>query len=160
MHFLEWKFLYFDENVTEIFSPGFNQYYSSIDSDNGLVLARQQAIIWTNDGITPPQWVNSSLFRQIAGITALLLWGSGMQFFLLWTAPIGSSMLVGTFPIPWAYILDGFPLLKWPSDNRDNTQRSPSGLHFTKLSTQRKLCLHQWKLCLHQFPKEHVRSDW
>ena len=27
-----------------------NQHYSNIDSDNGLVPTRRQAIIWTSDG--------------------------------------------------------------------------------------------------------------
>ena len=51
MHFREWILLYFDENFIEICSPGSNQEYSSIGSDNGLALVRQQAIIWTNDGL-------------------------------------------------------------------------------------------------------------
>ena len=33
------------------FGPMFlNQQYSSIGSDNGMALTRQQAIIWSNDG--------------------------------------------------------------------------------------------------------------
>ena len=39
----------FDDNFTEVCSQGFNQKYSSIDSDNGLEPNSQQAIIWTND---------------------------------------------------------------------------------------------------------------
>ena len=38
------------QDVTEVCSLGSNLQYSSIGSDNGLALARQQAIIWTNDG--------------------------------------------------------------------------------------------------------------
>ena len=38
------------KNFIEICSPGCNQQYSSIGSDNGLVPVRWQAIIWTNDG--------------------------------------------------------------------------------------------------------------
>ena len=49
-HFLEWKSLYSDYNFTEICSQGSNLQYSSMGSDNGLVPARRQAIIWTNDG--------------------------------------------------------------------------------------------------------------
>ena len=47
------KFIFLNENVTdisEVSSQGSNQYYSSIGWDNGLEPARQQAIIWTNDG--------------------------------------------------------------------------------------------------------------
>ena len=43
----------------------FNQQYSTIGSDNGLVSTGRQAIIWTDDGVltdtymgvTRPQWV-------------------------------------------------------------------------------------------------------
>ena len=45
MHFLEWELLYFD-NFIEICSQVLNEHYSSIGSDYGLVLVRQQAIIW------------------------------------------------------------------------------------------------------------------
>ena len=46
-----WMEMYeFRLNVTEFCSEGSNQHYSSIGSDNGLVPARQQAIMWTNDG--------------------------------------------------------------------------------------------------------------
>ena len=34
MHFLEWKCMNCDENFTEVWSKGFNQWYSSIGSDN------------------------------------------------------------------------------------------------------------------------------
>ena len=37
-------------NFTEVCSQGSNYEHSSIGSDNGLVLARQQVIIWNNDG--------------------------------------------------------------------------------------------------------------
>ena len=49
--FLEWKLLYFDENFIEMCCPRSNLQYSSIGSDNGLALARQYIIIWTNDGL-------------------------------------------------------------------------------------------------------------
>ena len=39
------------KNFIEIYSPGSNQQYSIIDSDNGLAPVRWQAIIWTNDGL-------------------------------------------------------------------------------------------------------------
>ena len=42
--------LEFQLNFTEVCSLGSNQQYPIIGSDNGLVLARCQAIIWTNDG--------------------------------------------------------------------------------------------------------------
>ena len=48
-HSLEWKYIYFDWNFTEVCSQGSNQQYSSIDHDNGLALSRRQAIIWTDD---------------------------------------------------------------------------------------------------------------
>ena len=41
----------FNSNLTEICSLGSNQQQSSIGSDNGLALIRQQAIIWANDGL-------------------------------------------------------------------------------------------------------------
>ena len=50
IHFLEWKCKNFDLDIFEVSSQGSNQYYSSIGSDSGLEPARQQAIIWTNDG--------------------------------------------------------------------------------------------------------------
>ena len=48
MHFLEWKYINFDYDFTEVCSQGSKLQYSSIGSDNGLALARWQAIIWTN----------------------------------------------------------------------------------------------------------------
>ena len=39
----------FDKYFIEVCSEGSNQQYSSIGSDNGPALTRQQAIIWTND---------------------------------------------------------------------------------------------------------------
>ena len=50
MHFLDWNCINVDWDFTEICSQGSNKQYSSIGSDNCLVPARQQAIIWTNDG--------------------------------------------------------------------------------------------------------------
>ena len=46
--FHEWKLNSCDSNFFEVCSKGSNQWYSSIDSDNGLVPTRRQAIIWTN----------------------------------------------------------------------------------------------------------------
>ena len=43
-----WEFLI---NFTEICYLGSNWQYGSIGSDNGLVPDRQQAIIWTSDGL-------------------------------------------------------------------------------------------------------------
>ena len=51
MHFLKRKFINFNYNFTEVCSHGSNQQYSSTGSDNGLAPERQQAIIWTNDGL-------------------------------------------------------------------------------------------------------------
>ena len=39
------------KKITEICFVWSSQQYFSIDSDNGLVSIKQQAIIWTNDGI-------------------------------------------------------------------------------------------------------------
>ena len=50
MLFLELKYMNFDKNFTEVCPKGFNQQYSSIGSDNGLVPVRRQAITWTNGG--------------------------------------------------------------------------------------------------------------
>ena len=48
MHFLEWKSLYFDFNLSEICSQIFNLHWVGINSGDGSVLKRQQAITWTN----------------------------------------------------------------------------------------------------------------
>ena len=39
-----------NERYLQCCTHGSNQQYSSIGGDNGSVPARQQAIIWTNDG--------------------------------------------------------------------------------------------------------------
>ena len=51
MHFHEWKLLNFRLNFTEICFLGSNWQYGSIDSDNGLVPNRHQAIIWSSVGM-------------------------------------------------------------------------------------------------------------
>ena len=65
MHSLEWKCLNFGYKFTEVCSQGTNWQNTSTDSDNGLVLNRQQAIIWTNGGLccdaTRPEWINDNL---------------------------------------------------------------------------------------------------
>ena len=48
MHFYDRKILYFNAYFTEVCSYRSNRQQSSIGSDNGLVLNRRQAIIWTN----------------------------------------------------------------------------------------------------------------
>ena len=56
VHFHEWKVLYFDSNLTEVCSKGFNWQYISIGSlnwvsmgsGNGSSPVRRQAITWTN----------------------------------------------------------------------------------------------------------------
>ena len=48
IHFLEWKLLYFDSNLT-VCSHRSNWQDVIIGSDNGLVHNRWQAITWTND---------------------------------------------------------------------------------------------------------------
>ena len=50
IHFLQWKCMNFDYNFTKVFSWGSNLQHFSICTDNGLAPARQQAIVWTNDG--------------------------------------------------------------------------------------------------------------
>ena len=50
MHFLEWRYVNFDQYLIEVCSYWSNQQYSIVGSDNGLAPAEQQAIIWTNDG--------------------------------------------------------------------------------------------------------------
>ena len=50
MHFHVWKFLYFDLNFTELYFWGCN-WQVHIGLDNGLVLNRWPAIIWTNDDL-------------------------------------------------------------------------------------------------------------
>ena len=39
----------FDKNFTEVCSIGSNEQYSNTGSDNGSVLTRQQAIIWSRE---------------------------------------------------------------------------------------------------------------
>ena len=50
MHFLERKCVNFDWDFTEVCSQGPINNVPAFGLDNGLVPARQQAIIWTNDG--------------------------------------------------------------------------------------------------------------
>ena len=50
-HFLEWKLRNLKENLIEISSLGSNWQWCIIGSHNGLVPNRQQAIIWTDDGL-------------------------------------------------------------------------------------------------------------
>ena len=64
MRFIEWKLLYFDIKLIEIYSQGSSEQYTSIGLDNGLTPNRQHAIIWANDGllivincVSRPQWV-------------------------------------------------------------------------------------------------------
>ena len=45
-----------DKDFIEVCSQWSNQQYSSIGSDNGFVPTRQQAIIWTNDGLKDPDY--------------------------------------------------------------------------------------------------------
>ena len=49
MHFPERNCINTDYDYAEVYSQGSNEYYSRIGSDNGLVLVRRPAIIWTND---------------------------------------------------------------------------------------------------------------
>ena len=51
MNFLQRKLLYFDSNFIEICSQGPSWQKPSTDSDNGLVMNKRQAIIWTNDSL-------------------------------------------------------------------------------------------------------------
>ena len=67
MHFLEWKYLNYDENFIEVCSQGSNWQYASIGSDNGSAPNRRQAIIWTNDDLGY-RCINASL-----GLTELTL---------------------------------------------------------------------------------------
>ena len=52
INFLEWKLFYFDSDVNENCSQGFNQQWSSIDSDNGFAPIRRQTITlrWRHNG--------------------------------------------------------------------------------------------------------------
>ena len=43
--------LYCDINLIDVWSYGLNEQRASIGSDDGLAPMRQQAIIWTNDGL-------------------------------------------------------------------------------------------------------------
>ena len=50
MHFLEWEFMNFDYDFTEVCLQGSKKQYSSIGSDNGMAPTRRQAVISTTDG--------------------------------------------------------------------------------------------------------------
>ena len=50
-NFLVWNLLCFDLDYNEIYSQGFNWQYDNIDSDNGLVRNKRQAIVWNNAGL-------------------------------------------------------------------------------------------------------------
>ena len=66
MHFLKWKLLHFDLNITEMYSQWSSWKYIRIGSLYDVAPNRQQAMIWTNDAaslsmhicVTWPQWVN------------------------------------------------------------------------------------------------------
>ena len=84
---LEWKCLNFHWYFTEVYSQASNWQYISIGSDNGLALARQQAIIWTNDGrllmhicITQPQWVKPEYPGIHISILTKHIWISILQY--------------------------------------------------------------------------------
>ena len=57
IRYLEWKYLYFDQNFITICSQGSDELLVSIGSDNGLTLYnsltlnRRQAITWIIDGL-------------------------------------------------------------------------------------------------------------
>ena len=51
IHFLEWKLLDFKWYFIEMCSLWSNWQNVTISSDNGLVLNRRQAIIWTNEDL-------------------------------------------------------------------------------------------------------------
>ena len=50
MHLLEWKYMNFDKDFTEVCSQYSNWQWTSTGSDNGLAPARRHAIIWINVG--------------------------------------------------------------------------------------------------------------
>ena len=49
MHFLEWKYIDFNQDFNKVYPKGPINNINSIGSDSGLVPTRRQAIIWTND---------------------------------------------------------------------------------------------------------------
>ena len=51
MHSLEWKYVNFDSNFTELCPLSSNYQYANIGSANGLEPKRRQAIRWANGGI-------------------------------------------------------------------------------------------------------------
>ena len=55
-----WRWLYFDSDLIEICSSGFDWLESSTASDNGLALTRGQAFIWTNDGYFADAYMHHS----------------------------------------------------------------------------------------------------
>ena len=65
MHFLEWKCKDFAKDFTffGICSQGSNYKYISIGSDDGLVLTKLLAILWTNGG-----WLTVAYMRHSASM--------------------------------------------------------------------------------------------
>ena len=51
IHFWVWTSYHFHSNFSEICSQRSNEQHTSIDSDNGLVPNRRQAIIWFDYGL-------------------------------------------------------------------------------------------------------------
>ena len=52
MNFLEWQALDFKLHLIEICSLWCNGEWANIGSDSGVDQKKQQAIIWTNEGLT------------------------------------------------------------------------------------------------------------
>ena len=61
MHFVERKYMNFDQNFSEVCFHRSKLWYSSIDSDDGLAPTRRQAIIWTNDDQITDAYMCASL---------------------------------------------------------------------------------------------------
>ena len=80
MHFLEWNCINVALDVTEVCFQGTNYQYPSIGPDNGLAPTRQQAIIWTNDGLFTVEYIHHSasmsLYDAIIATSRITLCGT------------------------------------------------------------------------------------
>ena len=88
MNFLEWKFLCFDSNFTEVCCQGSNRQYVSIGLSNGLAPNRRQAITWTN--ADPVHW---SIYAALGG-DELRLWLPSSWQVLTWKSIPHCGLLV------------------------------------------------------------------
>ena len=71
MHFLERKLQCLGYDFTKVCSQGPKWQWSNIDSDNGLVPKKWQAIIWTNDDPVSKQIYSSHSQDELTLVEAV-----------------------------------------------------------------------------------------